>query len=72
MFTTPEFNCRQLSEAEITYFIDIYKRETEKWMDPAILAQVMSQAAFTAKMITKDTIEGISPMCMLIDNCKKK
>jgi hypothetical protein len=60
-------NVRQLSMQEIEYLIKIYKNKTEKWHEPHVVKEVRAQASFTAKMLTKDTVEGAIPMCLLIE-----
>ena len=48
----------QLTEAEITYLIGIYKKKNQKWCERSVLKEVRTEAMYTAKMICKDTVEG--------------
>lgn len=56
-----------LSEAEIKYLTEIYKGKVEKWRDIHVLREVRGQASFTAKTLTKETVEGSTPMCLIIE-----
>jgi hypothetical protein len=56
-----------LSEAETKYLTEIYKNKVEKWRDINVLREVRGQASFTAKTLTKETIEGNTPMCYILE-----
>lgn len=46
------------------------KAQVEKWEDPAVLLELHMQATYTAKTLTKEMIEGRTPIYQLIDQYK--
>jgi len=55
-----------LGEQEVIYLSDIYKKKIEKWREQKVLDETYQQAAYTAKFLTKDMIEGQTPICFII------
>jgi len=39
----------------------------EKWKAPEVLQEIHANACFTAKSLTKEMIEGQTPICFIID-----
>ena len=58
---------KQLCEPEITYLISMLKKKSEKWESKEVLKELSLQASHTAKILTKEMIEGRTPICYLID-----
>ena len=64
---TEQHDKHQLTEAEITYLIEIYKKKNQKWCERAVLREVRKEAMYTAKMICKETVEGQNPLCHVLE-----
>ena len=44
----------------------LYKNKIEKNKNPAVMKSVHQKAVFTAKMLTKEMVEGQAPICYLV------
>lgn len=55
-----------LSEQEVIYLIKMHKDKIEKFRSTEVLEQTYNQAAFTAKLLTKEMVECSIPICLII------
>ena len=55
-----------MSEPEIIYNLGLFKQKMAKNKDKGLLKQLHRRAIYTAKVLTKQTVESQTPICMTL------